>query len=65
MAKISTELSESLSEYLIQTGWITTKPEKVSLETKLGDNIILQYPFMIHIYNIGQTVNILSSACED
>jgi IMP dehydrogenase/GMP reductase len=46
MAKISSELSESLREYLILTGWITTKPEKVSLETKLGEHITLQYPYM-------------------
>ena len=45
MAKISTRESESLKEYLILTGWIQTPPEKVSLQTNLG-NISLQYPFM-------------------
>lgn len=45
MAKISDKISESLREYLILTGWIKCKPEKVSLETKLGP-IVLQYPYM-------------------
>jgi len=45
MAKISDHLSESLSEYLIQTGWIEAPPEQISLETNLGP-ISLQYPFM-------------------
>jgi len=46
MAKISAKISESLREYLILTGWIKCKPEKVSLEAKLGDSIKLQYPYM-------------------
>ena len=46
MAKISESISESLREYLILTGWIRAKPENVSLETKLGDSISLQYPYM-------------------
>lgn len=45
MAQISSETSESLSEYLIQTGWIECPPEQVSLKTQLGP-ISLQYPFM-------------------
>ncbi len=45
MAEISSEISESLSEYLIQTGWVETPPEGVSLRTELGP-ISLQYPFM-------------------
>jgi IMP dehydrogenase len=45
MARITSEISESLSEYLIQTGWINTPPEKVSLNAELGP-ISLQYPFM-------------------
>ncbi len=46
MAQISNQISESLREYLILTDWIHNKPEDVSLETKLGDSITLQYPFM-------------------
>ena len=46
MGKISNQISESLSEYLILTGWIKTKPEDVSLQAKLGENIFLQYPLM-------------------
>jgi IMP dehydrogenase len=45
MAKISPKLSESLSEYIILTGWIETSPEEISLKTNLG-GISLQYPFM-------------------
>lgn len=41
----SSLISESLSEYLILTGWVRTKPEKVSLKAELG-NISLQYPYM-------------------
>jgi len=46
MAKISNRISESLSEYLILTNWVKTRSEKVSLETKLGESISLQYPFV-------------------
>ncbi|MBW2981859.1 IMP dehydrogenase [Candidatus Woesearchaeota archaeon] len=46
MAEISDKISESLREYLILTGWIKCRPEKVSLEAKLGDSITLQYPYM-------------------
>ena len=45
MAKISSEISESLREYLILTDWIKSKPEQVSLEAKLG-LMVLQYPYM-------------------
>lgn len=45
MAKISDEVSESFSEYLILPGKVKCPPEKVSLEANLG-NISLQYPFM-------------------
>ena len=46
MVEISDVISESLSEYLILTGWIGNKPEDVSLHAKLGESIDLQYPFM-------------------
>lgn len=46
MVKISDKKSESLSEYLILTGWIKGKAEDVSLKAKLGDKIVLQYPYM-------------------
>jgi len=42
---ISDSVSESLSEYLIGTEWIGHKPERVSLEAKLG-LISLQYPYI-------------------
>src|SRR3989344_3229927 len=45
MTRISKELSESLSEYLVLTGWVDTPPEQVSLKAELGP-ISLQYPFM-------------------
>ena len=45
MVNISKDISESLKEYLVLTGWVKAKPEDVSLETKLGD-ITLQYPYM-------------------
>jgi IMP dehydrogenase len=45
MARISKKISESLSEYLILTDWIETRPEEVSLHANLGD-IKLEYPFM-------------------
>lgn len=45
MAMISPKISESLSEYLILTGWIKCKPEQVSLRTSLGP-ISLEYPYM-------------------
>lgn len=45
MVKISPKISESLSEYLILTGWVETSPEEVSLKNQLG-HISLQYPFM-------------------
>jgi len=45
MVKINDKESESLSEYLILTGWIKIKPEEVSLKANLG-NIELQYPYM-------------------
>ena len=45
MARISSKISESLSEYLILTDWIKTKPEQVFLETNLGP-ISLQYPYI-------------------
>ena len=45
MPKITDKTSESLSEYLILTGWVTNNPENVSLETNLG-NIYLKYPFI-------------------
>ena len=46
MAEISNKISESLREYLILTGWVKSKAENVSLEAKLGDSIVLQYPYM-------------------
>ena len=46
MVQVSTKVSRSLREYVIRTGWIQSKPEDVSLETRLGDSITLQYPFM-------------------
>jgi IMP dehydrogenase len=46
VATVTDEESESLREYLILPGWIECKPEEVSLETKLGKNISLQYPYM-------------------
>ena len=45
MVEISDKFSESLSEYLILTGWIEVPPEEISLKTTLGP-ISLQYPFM-------------------
>ena len=45
MARISPKISESLSEYLILTGWVKCRPEQVSLNSKLGP-ISLEYPFM-------------------
>ena len=45
--KISPEVSESLSEYLVLTGWISTRADGVSLVSRLGESdIVLQYPYM-------------------
>lgn len=46
MVYVSDKVSESLREYLILTSWVKSKAEDVSLETKIGDSIILQYPYM-------------------
>jgi len=46
LVKISNERSESLREYLVLPGWVKCRPEEVSLEVKLGDLILLQYPYM-------------------
>jgi len=46
MAKISGNLSESLSEYLILPSWVKVPPEEVSLVSRLS-SISLQYPFML------------------
>ncbi|MBI2128726.1 IMP dehydrogenase [Candidatus Woesearchaeota archaeon] len=46
MAKVSKKISESLSEYLVLPDWVKCKPADVSLQTKLGDSIELQYPYM-------------------
>jgi IMP dehydrogenase/GMP reductase len=46
MTIISGDVSESLREYLILTGWVKEKPEMISLRTKLGGKVPLQYPYM-------------------
>src|SRR3989344_7955767 len=46
MAMLSDAVSRDLSEYLVLTDDVKASPEEVSLETRIGESIVLQYPYM-------------------